>query len=181
MASSSLAPFPLSCFSSGLASTSSVSLPLIGQRGRRSAGTRREEKEAELIDVANYRPLAARCLRPQIRLKPWLISLATWLDQVGGEGGGAGGSGPAGSSHFKHQHPLRPPHTPLLLQDCFSGCVEFLLQPKIEKCSSGDGAAAGGSEVVYMCVWRIRAEAPPGLQSHPVKIRCEQRLCQKHK
>lgn len=98
------AALPLFCFSFSLASPSSLSLSLsYCSKGLEECWYGRKGKEAELIDGANYHPLAACCLRPQIRLKPKLISLATWPDQVGGC------SGPAGPAHFKPQHPLLPP------------------------------------------------------------------------
>lgn len=53
-----------------------------------------EEEKEELIDGAFYLPLAACCLRPQIRLTPRIISLAARPNQV------RWGRGPAGLSHF---------------------------------------------------------------------------------
>lgn len=161
--------FPLFfCFSFSLASPLSVSLSFLLLVGVGGVLVRGKGKEAELIDGANYRPLAACCLHPQIRLKPKLISLATWPDQVGGC------SVPSGPSHFKPQHSLSP-STAAAAGLFFRMCrVSPPAQDrKVLKwgwsCSRrirGGVYVCGGSEPKLLS----------GLQSDPVKIRCEQRL-----
>lgn len=85
-----------------LAGSSFILLSIVGRRNKRSGSENEEESGAELIDDAYYLPLAACCLRLQIRLKLRLIRLAARPDQV------RWGRGPGGCSYFKPQHPLYP-------------------------------------------------------------------------
>lgn len=68
-----------------------------------------------------------------------------------------------GPSHFKPEHPFSVRATAAGL---FFRMCQVSPLPKIEKCSSGDGAAAGGSEAVYMCVEdQSRSSSRPPVRS----------------